>query len=137
MPVLHWGGDDTSLARDGLVAEVRYVVVETVDVGQALLDRHLKVVQQLEVALLEDISVCVLLLVWGQPDSVDTEERSELVDEVLLFNICAGGWRHPELLRVVGYLEIDEAHRAKAEQHKAREDEQAGIAARRHSQTEG
>jgi hypothetical protein len=58
------------------------------------------VIEHLEVRLLEKVRIRIILVQWRYEERVDAEERTELRDEVLLLNICARGWWHPELLGV-------------------------------------
>lgn len=87
--------------------------------------------------MVEDIGVRVLTFTRCEPESVDTEEWPELVDKVLLFDICAGSRRYPELLRVIRDLVVGETHGAEDEEHHASKSEETWVSASDESQVVG
>lgn len=56
--------------------------------------------EQLEVGLLEQVDIWVVLIEGAEEEGVYAEERAELLVEVGLLDVRAGGGRYPEVLRV-------------------------------------
>lgn len=135
LPVLHRARYDAALATDRLVAKVIEPVLLAVNCGRSLFDRRLQLVKHFEVWLLKNITLVIFLWTRSDPESVDPEEWSEFLLEVVLFLVCPATRRHPQLLRVISDLNIHETKETEGQQHQPSEQERQWVASNGTSQS--
>ena len=86
MEVLHGRLDNAALTADGFVAETVESEVHSIDSRLVVHDVLLQVPHQVQIWVLEDIETEIVVH-WGDPACVNSEEEAKLLCKVGLFDV--------------------------------------------------